>query len=221
MADLPVAHLLNLAVHIAAGGMALLVGVALLLHGKGSAWHRRWGRWYGGCAIAVCASAVVGLVWFRFMPMFAMLTVLVAYQLFGGWHGARRKRGASCWLDGLAVLAAGLAVAALLPAVMALPAGLQTASFAALGALASVMAYDVCRWWFPLQLRERIWQYEHAYKMIATWSGMSSAMLGNVAHDWQPWSQLGPTMLGLAVIALCFLGIAQRRRAIPAAAPAP
>jgi hypothetical protein len=36
--------------------------------------------------LVVCLTAVIGNIVFRFMPLFAVLTVLVSYQLLSGWH---------------------------------------------------------------------------------------------------------------------------------------
>jgi hypothetical protein len=69
-----------------------------------------------------------------------------------------------------------------------------------LAALAAVIGYDICRWWFPAHWHATLWRYEHVYKAVASLFGMLSAAGGNLVPAAQPWSQLAPSAFGMATI---------------------
>jgi uncharacterized membrane protein len=196
------AHTLNIGLHVAAGCVALLLGFYLLATPKGTPRHRRLGRWFVASTALVCAAAALGLALFRFLPVFALLTVLVGYQLFSGWRSARTRQQGPQALDlALTLAALGLSLA-LLPSLgtgssLALTAGTA-------GGLFSLLGYELLRWTFPRRWYVRLWRYEHAYKMLAALFGMLSALVGNVVRWGQPWSQLLPSLLGLIVIGVVF-----------------
>lgn len=219
--SLSLPHLFNLALHVGAGAAALAIGFVVLSRAKGTPAHLYWGRIFCGLSLLVCLSAAVGLAMFRFMPLFAVLAVHVAYQLIGGWRTVRRKsRGPGC-ADAALTLAASLLALPLVHALGRLPEADKGVAFAAMGALALVLFYDALRWAFPRRWHVRLWRYEHAYKMIATLSGMLSAMAGNVVRVWQPWSQLLPSVLGVLAIGWYFrrIRVQERRASLPRQAP--
>jgi uncharacterized membrane protein len=196
-------HLLNIFVHIGAGIAGMAVGFYLLWKPKASVPHRRGGRVFAGLTLVVCASAAIGNVFFRFTPLFAVLTVLVTYQLLSGWHVIYTKAAGPDALDALLLLG-GTAVAAVLLAKLfgaglAQDAGISVVA-SSLAALGTVMAYDAARWLFPRRWHAALWRYEHVYKVVACLFGMLSAAVGNTIRAGQPWSQLAPSVAGIAVI---------------------
>jgi hypothetical protein len=194
------AHLANLAIHVGAGTAGLALGFLILAQPKGTARHRRLGRWFCIATLVVSCSALAGLVLFRFVPLFAILTVLVPYQLVAGWHAARTRENGPDALDAAWTLFAAVATLLLLPA-LAGPAGATpVVVHASLAGLALLLAYDTVRWLFPRRWFARLWRYEHAYKLISSIFGMLSALVGNVVRAWQPWSQLLPSLAGAVVI---------------------
>ncbi|SDZ07179.1 Predicted membrane protein [Lysobacter sp. yr284] len=206
-------HLINIALHVAAGTLAMAIGFYQLANAKGSQAHRRWGRRFCYAGFAVCASAAAGLALFRFLPNFAVLTVLVLYQLLGGWRSARtRERGPQA-ADAALTVAAIAAGAWLTPVVLA--AGANVLVYSSLGALASVIAYDAARWRFPRRWFARLWRYDHSYKLIAALFGMVSALVGNVVRFGQPWSQLLPLALGFATVGFVFVRLYRQDAARP------
>ncbi len=46
--------------------------------------HRRLGWGFAAMALLVSLTATIGLIAFRFLPVFAVLTVLTTYQLLSG-----------------------------------------------------------------------------------------------------------------------------------------
>ena len=103
-------HLLNIAFHVVCGCAAMAVGFLILSVDKGTERHRRLGRRFGRLTLAVCASAVIGNLLFRFVPLFAVLTILVLYQFIGAWRAVIVKGSGPALLD--AALSACAAVAA-------------------------------------------------------------------------------------------------------------
>ena len=100
------AHLTNLAIHVAAGSVALAIGFTILFRAKGTAKHRRLGRLFSYFTLIVCCSAAVGTIFFRFVPVFAVLSVLVPYQLIGGWRSIYTKSAGPSGIDAVWTLVA-------------------------------------------------------------------------------------------------------------------
>lgn len=198
------AHLGNLVVHISAGSIALALGITILIRAKGTDAHRRLGRIFSWLTLIVCLSALVGLTLFRFMPLFAVLTLLVLYQLGGGWRAGRTRAAGPALADALWTVAAIVLAVVLVGILIREPEGLSTVVVSTLGGLGIVLVYDVARWAFPRRWHAVAWRYEHSYKMIAATSGMLSALMGNVVRVGRPWSQLWPVPLGFIVIVYFF-----------------
>lgn len=197
-------HLLNIAFHVACGTAAMALGFLILAVDKGTARHRRLGRRFAWLTLAVCASAAVGNLVFRFMPLFAILTVLVLYQFLGAWRAVVTKARGPALLDAAMTACAAVGAFVLAPIVIIAHAG-QGGSpaviYSTLAALALVIGYDTCRWLFPANWHAALWRYEHVYKAVASLFAMLSAATGNAIRFGQPWSQLAPSALGMATIA--------------------
>ena len=206
---MPSAHVINIGVHVLSGLIAMLLGFSIVFMAKGTARHKRFGRWFFYATLVVCMAAALGLFAFRFLPVFAVLTVLVWYQLLGGWRAAQTQGAGPNALDAfLTVLATGFTVW-LTPIVIEQTTGAKALVYSTLAAVASMLFYDSVRWLFPRRWYARLWLYEHSYKMLAALFGMLSALVGNVVRYGQPWSQLLPSALGLAVIVFFFWRISR------------
>jgi uncharacterized membrane protein len=198
------AHLSNLLVHVIGASAAIGLGFILLAGDKGTAPHRQRGLMFVALVLLVCASAAVGSVFFRFIPIFAILTVLVLYQLLSGWHAVKTRERGPNRIDLALAGAAGLGAAMLAPVVLATQAQSGQSPvviYATLATLALLLSYDLARWAFPHRWHSRLWKYEHIYKMVATVFALLSAASGNLLAFAQPWSQILPSALGLATIA--------------------
>ena len=197
-------HLLNLAVHIGAGLAAILLGLALLAQVKGTALHRKRGRVFVLLTLVVCATGAIGSALFRFVPLFAVLTLLVSYQLLSGWHAVYTRAAGPNRIDALLAVGAGAGAIGLLPVLFS--GGMEGAAssviYATLGALAFLLTYDAARWCFPRSWHALLWRHEHIYKMVASLFGMLSSAAGNLITVGQPWSQLVPSVLGMLTIAV-------------------
>ena len=206
------ANLINVIFHVAAGTIGLGLGFTILAIKKGTPLHLRLGKYFAYSAIAVCFSAAIGLVFFRFLPLFAVLTVLVFYQLISGWRAAHTKHAGPGTIDAVWTAFGAVCATALVPILishqeMATP----TVIYSTLGGLATILFYDVVRWTFPRSWHETLWIYEHVYKMIGTLFGLLSAFVGNVVRFGQPWSQVLPSAIGILFVGWFFSKIYMRK----------
>ncbi|WP_303746453.1 DUF2306 domain-containing protein [Stenotrophomonas pigmentata] len=204
-------HFANIAVHVVAGSIALVIGFLILLKEKGTAGHQRLGLAFLWMTLLVCATAAIGTIFFRFLPAFAVLSLLVPYQLFGGWRAVRTRERGPMRIDAGALLIALLLALPLTMEVLGHGRRLTAVDYSAVGALGLILAYDAAKWTFPRSWHGAIWRYEHSYKMTASVFAMLSALIGNVVRIGQPWSQLAPSVIGLVVIAVSFVRLGQRQ----------
>ncbi|WP_429620663.1 hypothetical protein [Stenotrophomonas sp. AN71] len=205
-------HLANIAIHVMAGAAALAAGFLILFKEKGTATHKRLGMTFVWLSLVVCATAIIGTIFFRFIPVFAVLSLLVPYQLLGGWRVARTQGAGPAMIDGVALVVAMAIALPLSMEILAGPGRLATVDYAAVVTLWMVLAYDAIKWTFPRRWHASLWRYEHIYKMIASVFAMLSALTGNVVRVGQPWSQMLPSAMGVVVIAYFCQRLARERR---------
>ncbi len=199
-----VAHVINIGLHIGAGTVAMAIGCWLLATTKGTAAHRRAGRIFGAFTLLVCATAAIGNVFFRFTPLFAVLAVLVLYQLASGWHVIHTKAAGPNRVDAAMATCAAVAGAVLTPFVLVKGESGAVVIYSSLATLFLLIGYDAMRWLFPRHWHATTWRYEHMYKLLASLFAMMSAAAGNLLPQAQPWSQLLPSALGIACIGWFF-----------------
>jgi uncharacterized membrane protein len=201
-------HLLNILVHILAGSTAIVLGLYLLVKPKDAILHRRRGRVFVLLTFVVCLTAAVGNAVFRFMPLFAVLTVLVSYQLLSGWHVIHTQAAGPNSFDAGLLLGASMITAILVRRLFADGAMVGASAsvlYSTLAAVLCLLAYDAARWLFPRRWHATLWRYEHLYKILGCLFGMLSAAVGNTVRVGQPWSQLAPSVAGLIVVLCCWV----------------
>lgn len=193
-------HQLNLALHIGAGALAIALGLWILWQRKGDAAHRRLGRRFVRLTAVVCVTAIIGLAVWRLLPLFAVLTALVLYQLVSGWRVAVTQARGPEWPDLLWTLGMTAAAVPLVQlALIRAPQG-PVIVLGSAGSLSAVLGYDLVRWAFPRAWHRVCWPIEHIYKLNAALFGMIAAFVGNTVRTGQPWSQLLPSVVGFGVI---------------------
>lgn len=193
-------HLLNIAVHVIAGTIGIAIGLMLLTQIKGTELHKRWGRLFCYFCLVVCCSAALGLIIFRFLPVFAILNLLVFYQLVGGWRSAHTQHKGPAVVDLLFAVSAMVIFFVLLRVVLKSNYGAPVILYSTVAALVLVLSYDLVKWLFPRRVFAVLWKYEHVYKLISCVFGMISALTGNVVRVGQPWPQITPSVIGMLVI---------------------
>jgi uncharacterized membrane protein len=205
-------HLLNITIHIACGIAAMAIGFLILAMNKGTERHRRLGRRFAWLTLTVCATGVVGNVLFNFIPLFAILTLLVLYQFLGAWRAVVTKARGPALIDAALTATAAIAGFTLAPIVLLATEDSPAVIHSTLAALAMVIGYDTLRWLFPAHWHASLWRYEHVYKSIASLFAMLSAASGNVIRFGQPWPQLLPSAIGMAAIFWMMWATWRRRR---------
>ena len=196
-------HLANLGVHIGAGVIGISLGMIQLARTKGDVRHQARGKWFMAALLTVAGSALIGTIAFRFMPLFAVLTLLTTYVGVGGWRVARTQARGPDRIDMIwSLLGLGAAIA-LVPILMRGPfegSSQPVVVWSTLSAVGVLLSYDFARWTFPRRWFARLWLPEHIYKMCSALFGMISAFVGNVVRWGQPWSQIAPSAVGMLVI---------------------
>ncbi len=76
--------------------------------------------------------------------------------------------------------------------------------YSTLGALFTVITYDLLRYLIPASKYGKLWFYEHIYKMIGAFTALLAAFAGTVFVSYQPYSQVLPSAFGV-VLQIFFL----------------
>jgi uncharacterized membrane protein len=219
----PVMHITNIVLHVAIGTCGILIGLWIMLRPKGNAVHRKRGHWFLIAIGGVVVTAAVGLIFFRYMPVFAVLTIVIGYQTWSGVRAIKNKQHGPQRLDAIVTVLATLLLSVAAYTLFNAPQGQVQGQpgapslalkIAALSGGVLLLTYDILRWTFPRHWHATLFTYEHTYKMIASVSGLVSAVTGNVIRVGQPWSQLLPILFFTVVIAVEFWRIATLRNAI-------
>lgn len=216
-------HLLNVSTHIAAGAAALGIGAIPLLTSKGGALHRRFGIAFVAVGVVVLMTALIGNVFFNPPAPLIAASLAAGYQFCSSLRSLAVRGGGPTWIDaGLALI--GLGGCAALFAFM----GPGTVSwtppigYSTIGYVTLVAVYDLSRHLWRRAWVQHLRPLDHGLKMTGAYFAMMSAGVGNLFRDLQPWSQIGPSMLGLVVmIVLAFShlsGIGGRSQVAPARA---
>jgi hypothetical protein len=71
--------------------------------------------------------------------------------------------------------------------------------YSTVGYLFLVIAYDLARYLIPAGYYRNGWLYEHIVKMVSAFSGLLSAFSGTVFPQFQPYSQILPSVLGTTI----------------------
>lgn len=209
-------HDIDRTIHVAAGVLALGFGLAPLLTVKGGPLHRRFGAitvWLGGLNLV---AALVAVALFAPPPALVAAFVAASYQYLSSLRAlALRNRGPG-WIDAFLTLGGAAACVWLY---VTMGPGTRSWSpvigYSTIGYTACLCAYDASRY-----LWSRVWStirpLDHGLKMTGFYFAMASAGAGNLLRNYQPWSQVLPSLIGMAVmILLAALYLAGSRRAAP------
>lgn len=205
-------HALNVAVHVTAGALGLFLGIVPMVSEKGGPLHRLLGQTFLPCAMLALVTATVGVVFFDPPAPLVAVTLTAGYQFVGGLRSLRlRDRGPGLFDALLAV--ACLAACAWL--VVSMGSGTRSwtpaLGYGTAGFLSLVALYDLSRHAWPDAWLAHARPLDHGLKMTSAYFGMLSAGVGNLLRDYQPLSQVGPTVLGLIVAALLAASYLRRR----------
>lgn len=194
-------HSVNVFVHAALGVVALVAGAIPLVARKGSATHKKYGRFFLAVFSGVITTAFIGSLFFRVRPFLIVITLLSFYAAFSGTRVLRtRSRGPGTIDFIVSLLVFAPASWCLIRLRSAHVAWDSTVIYSTLGAVYLVVVYDMMRFVLPNTDFDGLWMYEHAYKIVSAYSALLSAFAGTVLPFYQPLSQLAPSACGLGII---------------------
>jgi hypothetical protein len=191
-------HSINIATHVIAGSIALLIGVVALMTKKGGKNHRKSGNIFLILLSIVIFTGLMGVFIFGRNSFLLVITVLSGYYGFSGYRVLLTKSNQPQWID------MGVAIGSLTTVFYFLyyfkTIGMIWAPiiiYSTVGTLISVVLYDFLRYFIPKQKYKTLWLYEHIYKMIGAFTALLAAFSGTVFKSYQPYSQIIPSVLGI------------------------
>jgi len=205
MESLSVIHKINIAVHVAAGSSALIVGLTALIVKKGKKLHRLTGRLFLILMTVVILTGLIGVFVYGRNTFLLVITVLSGYQAFSGYRAIKAKSNVPGFTDIFICLVALAAVLYFLYYFKSI--GMiwsPVIIYSTVGWLFLMIAYDLGRYFIPTRIYGNLWLYEHILKMVSAFTGLVSAFSGTVFPQYQPYSQFIPSILG-TLTAICFI----------------
>ena len=197
-------HAANITIHVIAASFALLVGLASLFSAKGGATHRRAGKYVLPAAVIAATTAVIGVMVDPSRPALTAITLSATYQLVSGMRALWLRGLRDHSFDGFDIIIAlsgsGAALWLLLTMGPSSPSFTPAIGYSAVGYVTLLSGYDLSRFAWQKLWKRKVWPIDHGLKMVGFYFALVSAAAGNLLRDFQPWSQVIPSVLG--VIAL-------------------
>lgn len=196
-------HQVNIYTHVATGTSALLIGLIALLSLKGGKVHNKSGRIFLWLIGVVILTGLVGVFVFGRNTFLLVITVLSGYVSYSGFQILKTKTSKARTVDIAIAILALLVLAYFLYYFRSI--GMiwsPIVIYSTVGALMLVILYDFLKYLIPEDFYKsnKIWLYEHIYKMVSAFSALLSAFAGTVLADYQPHSQYLPSALGMLII---------------------
>ncbi len=212
MESLTVVHKINIAIHVAAGSLALLVGLIAIIANKGRKLHRLTGRLFLILMSIVIITGLIGVFVFGRNTFLLVITVLSGYLAFSGYRVIKAKSNVPKFIDIGICLLSLISVSYFLYYFKSI--GMiwsPVIVYSTVGYLFLMIVYDLGRYFIPTKTYANLWIYEHILKMVGAFGGLLSAFSGTVFPQYQPYSQFIPSILG-TLITICFMIDVSRRK---------
>ena len=211
MGNILFAHRTNILVHVIAGSIALLLGVAALVTKKGGKNHKRSGNIFLGLLIVVIITGFVGVFVFGRNTFLLVITVLSGYFGFSGYRALQTKSNKPQLVDVCVAIGSLISVFYFLYYFRSI--GMIWSPliiYSTVGTLLMVISYDFIRYFIPASRYGGLWFYEHIFKMIGAFTALLSAFSGTVFSNYQPYSQFLPSVFG-TVLQIGFIAYYYRK----------
>ncbi|HEX8504588.1 MAG TPA: hypothetical protein VF630_04405 [Hymenobacter sp.] len=193
-------HTFNIGLHVVGGSLALLLGLVPLLVRKGGAVHVWLGHWFLRVLVVVLCTAVLGLAVFNFRPFLLTVVLLSVYQAWSGYRVLRTRATGPAAADAAVTLAFLLGSAGFVAALRSSPlVWSPVIIYSTMGYLTALLGYDLVRFRFPEWWRGGGWLYDHLWKMIGSYFALVAAFTGTVLPQFKPYSQFGPSVVGMSL----------------------
>lgn len=210
-------HEINIFIHILSGSLSLLLGLLAILSTKGGKLHNASGKYFLVFMSIVIFSGLIGVFVFGRNLFLLVITVLSGYVAFSGYRTLKAKDNTPNKLD-ISVAIISLVILGYYLYYFK-QIGMYWSPiiiYSTVGALVFIVAYDILKYLIPQEkyVKNKIWLYEHIYKMMSAFSGLLSAFSGTVLDEYQPHSQYLPSVLGVfvAIGFMLYLGMYGLRR---------
>jgi len=207
-------HHINIAIHVLAGSIALMAGLAALIARKGAFWHIRFGRYFTKAVVIVIVTALFGVLVFKRNNFLLVITLLSAYNCYSGLRALKLRGQKPKYYDYLAPMLVMGAACYYLNYINSI--GMYwdaTVTFSTIGALFVMTVYDLSKVFLSINFLKRAVMYEHVYKMVSAFIALASAFSGTVFPQYKPYSQVLPSVFGFAYIFVIFIRLANQSTA--------
>ena len=205
---------INIYTHVIAGGLLLAIGLISMLSQKGGVWHIRAGRIYFKLYLVVLVSAVIGIIFFRSPPALMAITLSACYGFFSGIRALKIKAIGPQLLDNIISVCA-IAAGVLLLTIMSKNGSASWSpimGYSVVGITTTIALYDLSRNFWVKTWTHKIWPVDHGLKIVGNYFAAASAASGNLIRDFQPWSQILPSIIGTVLsIVLIYLYLRGKR----------
>ena len=193
-------HTLNIIIHISAGTIALLLGLAALITKKGQNTHKKVGNIFLKMLLIVVFTGLIGVFIFGRNTFLLVITVLSAYQGFSGYRILKTKSNEPRLLDISVAIISLISVSYFLYYFKSI--GMiwtPVIIYSTVGVLLFLITYDFARYFIKKSKYQNLWLYEHIYKMIGAFTALLAAFAGTVFAKYQPLSQILPSAFGIVL----------------------
>lgn len=198
-------HKANIIVHVTSGIIALFLGLVALTTPKGGKAHRKSGTIFLYFLSIVVITGLLGVLIFKVNQFLLVVTILSGYNAYSGMRVLKNK---TCQIKQQDILVGLFAVSTGIYFLYYIKSiGLfwsPVIIYSTLGALFSMVLYDLLRYLIPKEKYGKLWLYEHIYKMVSAFTALLAAATGTVYDEYQPHSQYLPSLLGI-LLAIGFI----------------
>jgi uncharacterized membrane protein len=198
-------HKANIIVHVSTGLIALILGITALTTPKGRKTHRKSGKLFLCFLTIVVFTGLLGVLIFKVNQFLLVITVLSGYNAYSGIRVLKNKTNQINRQDilvGIFAASTGIYFIFYMKSIGMFWS--PVIIYATLGALFSMILYDILRYLIPSKKYGNLWLYEHIYKMIAAFTALLAAATGTVFDEYQPHSQYLPSLFG-TVLTIVFI----------------
>lgn len=207
-------QIINIYTHVIVGGLLLVVGLIPLISQKGGTWHKRAGRIYAKLYLVVLISALIGIIFFRSPPALIAITLSAWYGFFSSVRALKIKTTGPRLIDN-AMSVCAIGAGALLLTIMSKNSSASWSpvmGYSLVGITTTIALYDLSRNFWVRTWTRKIWPVDHGFKIVGNYFAAASAASGNLIRDFQPWSQILPSIIGTVLsVVLVYLFLRSNR----------
>lgn len=183
----------------------MITAIISMVSRKGREIHKKSGRIFLFLVAFVIITGLIGVFIFKVNAFLLVITLLSGYEAFSGYRVLKLKSNKPKLLDilvALLTLASGIYFLYYLKSIGMIWS--PVIIYSTIGALFLLITYDFLRYTIPSKLYNKIWLYEHIYKMVAAFTALLSAFIGTVFPQYHPYSQFLPSVFG-TLLAIGFI----------------